>query len=66
MLDACWCQQGVQERVPLLVALLVARANEQRDAAQQNVGGQAVVPVARPAGHAAQQLHAAHTKGQRD
>jgi hypothetical protein len=34
--------------VPLLVALLVAHTYQQREAPQQDVGGQAVVAVARP------------------
>lgn len=48
MLDACGCQQCVQGGVQLLVALLVADTDQQRDATQQDVGGQAVVAVARP------------------
>lgn len=72
VLTACTHEQGVpmlhagqgqccmQGRVAPPVALLVAHAYQQRDPTQQDVGRQAVVPVAGP-GAAAQQTRVTYT-----
>jgi len=56
MLHACEGQCCMEGRVPPPVALLVAHAYQQRDPTQQDVGRQAVVPVAGPAAAAQQTL----------